>query len=604
MMENSALDIIFQWDSEQARDMFIFHDDRRDVERYLQAVHEIQRFGDYNDIQMAMSRLELEFRNILISHTNPTSHLNTQKHKQKQLEKTCGCFGFFRFHSSSASPKRHDDDVDQEPFGGDDDNKEDEDDNNKPVSDDDDLDRDSLVSSSGSFRDIRAPFDPINELCCIAERMISSGYMCQCIETFATVRKSLIDDTLRRLGIDDDVRWEQVLVVAKIQRWTQASRICFKTLFANEKKLCDEVFEGVESTIAEACFMETVKAPAIQILNLANTICVSLTPSTDNLFEILYLYGDLEDLIPVIHSLFVSESIRVMAAEVLSRLAEASREAFYDYENNLLRDTPKVVVPADGSFHSLTTYVMNYLSLISKFDYMHILNKLIVSKPAPTPDMDFAYKEEQKEGKTPFEMHLIWIIEMLHFKLDDSSKQYKDKSLSHIFIMNNVHRILQGVRESSFLMQAIGNDYLKKLIQKIRLAATGYQRASWGMVLNCLTSEMSGSKQIRRRTKTFNGMFEKVHRTQAVWSIVDPQLREDLQLSILQKLIPAYRSWIRRYGKYLCREGRTVDYVKYSVVDLNNVVFDFFQGIRVSQHLNKRSLGYSEELWEKELLED
>ncbi|KAK7294158.1 hypothetical protein RJT34_17041 [Clitoria ternatea] len=582
-MENSAVDIIYRWDSDEASDKFIFNGDRQEVERYLQAVDEIQRSQDYGVIQMAMERLELEFRNIFVSHTNPLKIEVVEEEKQEQeLQiRSCSCFGRFHFHASSpASPKRHHNDDDEDRLL-----RFDRDYNSiygltgavpcaEPVS----FERNSSISENCVI-----PYYAINDLRCIAERMISSGYMCQCIEVYATVRKSVVDDTLRRLGIDDDVRWEQLGVEAKIQRWTEASKVCFKTLFGNEKKLCEQIFDGVETSIAEACFMETVKAPAIQLLNFVDTACITLSSSPDNLFKILDLYEVLADLMPDIELVFDSEFVRVMAAQVLSQLAEATRGALSLFENVLLGDLSKVVVP-DGGIHPLTTYVMNYLSLISESDYKNILNELIQSRPSFTLDVYFADTEEEVKERNPLDMHLIWVIQTLQFSLDDNSKRCKDEPLSHLFIVNNVHHILERVRASSGLMHVTGDDYLKKLIQRIRRDATSYERASWGRVLNCLTFKgLSRSNiQIIRRTKRFNAMFENVHRTQAVWFIPDPQLREDLQLSIIQKLIPAYRTWLGLCG--IWRKGRTGYYFKYSVEDLNNAVFNFFQGIPVSQH--------------------
>ena len=82
----TAEKIILRWDStasEDARDKMIFSGgvDRDEADLYLQAVDEIQRSLSSvsvsssdkvnSAIQIAMARLEDEFRNILISHTIP-----------------------------------------------------------------------------------------------------------------------------------------------------------------------------------------------------------------------------------------------------------------------------------------------------------------------------------------------------------------------------------------------------------------------------------------------------------------------------------------------------------------------------------------------------
>ncbi|RYQ89020.1 hypothetical protein Ahy_B09g095885 isoform A [Arachis hypogaea] len=593
----------------------IFDGDRQEVDRYLQAVDEIQRSMSSASIsddpkvncalQIAMARLEDEFRNILISHTNPIEadslidptslHFTTpedeedhdqQQQQQQQQDTAADSSSSSSF--SSASKQRH-------------------------LNDGDSGDGASSVNSSyrstSSIREIDLiPSEAVYDLRSIAERMISSGYLRECIQVYGSVRKSAVDASFRRLGIEKlsigDVQrleWEQL--EAKIRRWIRAAKVCVRTLFASEKKLCEQIFDGVGTAIDDACFMETVKGPAIQLFNFAEAISISRR-SPEKLFKILDLHDALMDLIPDIDVVFdskSSESIRIQAAEILSRLAEAARGILSEFENAVLREPSKVPVPG-GTIHPLTRYVMNYISLIS--DYKQTLNELIVSKPSTgsrysgdpsTPDMDFT----ELEGKTPLAIHLIWIIVILQFNLDGKSKHYKDASLSHLFIMNNVHYIVQKVRGSPELRQMIGDEYLKRLTGKFRQAATSYQRATWVRVLYCLRDEglhVSGGfssgvsrSALRERFKSFNAMFEEVHRTQAVWLIPDSQLREELRISISEKLIPAYRSFLGRFRSHIESGRHPENYIKYSVEDLEDAVLDFFEGTPVSQHLRRRS---------------
>lgn len=50
------------------------------------------------------------------------------------------------------------------------------------------------------------------------------------------------------------------------------------------------------------------------------------------------------------------------------------------------------------------------------------------------------------------------------------------------------------------------------------------------------------------RFKSFNKQFEEVHSTQSQWSIPDDELRADLRLAIAEIPVPAYRSFINRFG--------------------------------------------------------
>ncbi|XVF74287.1 hypothetical protein PTKIN_Ptkin13bG0098100 [Pterospermum kingtungense] len=612
----SAEKIILRWDStasEEARERMIFETDRQEADLYLQAVDEIQRSlsntsistspnNSYNaasddqskvntTIQIAMARLEDEFRNILITHA---SALETDS--------------LFDPASSSTSTPSHHDLEEDDSFSNEGGSNSNSNNNLLQLQHCESSDSSSYRSTS-SIREVDLmPVEAICDLQAIATRMISSGYLRECIQVYGSVRKSAVDSSFRKLGIEklsigDIQRLEWESLESKIRRWIRAAKVCVRILFASEKKLCEQIFESVGTDIDDACFMETVKGPAIQLFNFAEAISISRR-SPEKLFKILDLHDALMDLLPDIESVFdskSSDSIRVQAAEILSRLAEAVRGILSEFENAVLREPSRVPVPG-GTIHPLTRYVMNYISLIS--DYKQTLIELIMSKPSTgsrysgdpsTPDMEFA----ELEGKTPLALHLIWIIVVLQFNLDGKSRHYRDASLAHLFMMNNVHYIVQKVKGSPELREMIGDDYLRKLTGKFRQAATSYQRAAWVSVLYCLRDEglhasggfSSGVSKsaLRERFKTFNAMFEEVHRTQSTWLIPDAQLREELRISISEKLIPAYRSFLGRFRSHIESGKHPENYIKYSVEDLETAVLDFFEGYPGSQHLRRRS---------------
>ena len=629
---DEAEGIILRWDStasEEAREKMIFDSDRNEVDRYLQAVDEIQRSlssttinnesssnsnsdesGLNSTIRIAMARLEDEFRNILLSHTAPleaesmsfSSDPSSSTHSHGQVddhedegEHDQGLK--LDLNMSLKLAEQREEREEGEGEGGD------------SVADGAGSSRSSYRTTS-SIREIDlVPSDAIYDLRSIAERMIAAGYLRECIQVYGSVRKSAVDASFRRLGIEKlsigDVQrleWDQL--EAKIRRWIRAAKVCVRVLFASEKKLCEQIFENLGTDIDDACFVETVKGPAIQLFNLFEAISISRR-SPEKLFKILDLHDALMVLIPDIDVVFeakTAESIRIQAAEILSRLAEAARGILSEFENAVLREPSRVPVPG-GTIHPLTRYVMNYISLIS--DYKQTLIELIVSKPSSgtrygsdptTPDMEFA---DELEGKTPLALHLIWVIVILQFNLEGKSKHYKDTSLAHLFMMNNVHYIVQKVKGSPELREMIGDDYLKKLTGKFRQAATNYQRATWVRVLYCLRDEglhVSGSfssgvskSALRERFKSFNAMFEDVHRNQAQWLVPDAQLREELRISISEKLLPAYRSFLGRFRTHIESGKHPENYIKYSVDDLETAVLDFFEGYPVSQHIRRRS---------------
>ncbi|KAI3786215.1 hypothetical protein L1987_45350 [Smallanthus sonchifolius] len=614
----TAEHIILRWDStasEDARVRMIFDGDRQEIDLYLQAVDRIQlsmestTLSDEDDgvhdqskkintaIQIAMARLEDEFRNILISHASPieTDSLTESISSTQLTPRTSDSFSEFSV-TNDYSTRGEDDAICR--------------DGSSSLSEQGESSRTiSIYRSMSSIREIDLmPSDSICDLRSIAERMISAGYFRECVQVYGSVRKSAVDASFRKLGVEklsigDVQRLEWEVLNAKIGKWIRAAKMCVRVLFASEKRLCEQIFEGLGTAADKACFMETVKGPAVQLLNFAEAISISRR-APEKLFKILDLHDTLLDLLPDIEAVFEgksAETIRVQATEIISRLAEAARGMLNEFENAVLREPSRVPVPG-GTIHPLTRYVMNYISLIS--DYKQTLGELIMSRPATgsrysvdlsTPDMDFTEHEEQ----SPLALHLIWIIVILQFNLEGKSKHYKDTSLAHLFVMNNVHYIVQKIKGSPELREMIGDNYLKKLTAKFRVAATSYQRTTWVVVLYCLRDEglhVSGSfssgvskTALRERFKSFNAMFEEVHRTQALWLIPDTQLREELRISISELLIPAYRSFLGRFRTHIESGRHPENYIKYSVEDLETALLDFFEGYAVSQHSRRRS---------------
>ncbi|KAK9048236.1 hypothetical protein SSX86_032801 [Deinandra increscens subsp. villosa] len=655
-----AQQLVLKWDStvsEDARARRIFQGNRQEIDEYLQAVDEIQRSMESTTvsddeeqskkvnvtIQIAMARLEYEFRNILASHAIPIEtesltelisatsapplkndldilHWNMPYSDSSSFSgfydtddilsrgddvsvSTISNYSFEQGESSTTSVINlipYDSIYDLRSIG--------DSDISEDVSVDAisnySLEQGESITAIASYRSMSSvreidliPFNSIYDLHCIAKRMITAGYFRECIQVYGSVRKSTFDASFKMLGVEklsirdiQSIEWKALN--AKIGKWIHAARVCVKVLFASEKRLCQLIFQDLGTDADDACFMETIKAPLIQLFDFAEAISLS-NRSPEKLFKILDLHDALFVLSPDIDTVFdskSSESIRLQVTEILSRLAEAARGMLSEFEKTVLCEPSRVPVPG-GTIHPLTRYVMNYICLIA--DYKQTLDELIVSRPATsstysddlsTPDMDFT----DQEGQSLLALHLIWIIIILQFNLDGKSKHYKDNSLAYVFIMNNVHYIVQKIKGSPELREIIGDNYLKRLKLKVRQTATEYQRATWVGVLYCLRDEglhISGrvSKSVlRERFKSFNTMFGKAHRRQALWSVPDTQLREELQISISEKLIPAYRSFLGRFRTHIEHGRHPENYIKYSAEDLENALLDFFEGKAVS----------------------
>ncbi|KMZ71739.1 exocyst subunit exo70 family protein D3 [Zostera marina] len=616
--------VIQRWDSSssnEARDRMLFEgSDRTESDRYLRAVDEIRRLSlqdppstegysprrsstsASDSLQLAMARLEDEFRNILVSRVN-TVEADSLLSDLASVSMSSVDFVAEDVDGSFPSSGRQNDDFSVE------------DEEEQGVGGDDGGESKHIVGSSWrrSMSNIREidlmPIDAVQDLRSISERMIAAGYTRECFQAYSGVRKAAVDQSLRQLGVErhsigEVQRLDWQSLERKIRQWIRAARACVRIIFASERRLCDLIFEGLaldEGSGPEVPFSETVKGAALQLFGFAEAISIGRR-SPEKLFKILDLHDTLLELLPDVEAVFLrpddsSESlIRTQAGEILSRLAEAARGTLSEFESAVYREQSRTLVPG-GTIHPMTRYVMNYIGLIC--EYTQTLSFLIVSKPSQMSHNSTNNAEEssqlhmdvripQIENDSPLAAHLIWVIAILESNVDAKAKLYKDSALGHIFLMNNLHYIVQKAKVMLELRKLIGDEYLKKLTGKFQQVATNYERATWVKVLHCLRDEgihVSGSfssgvskSTLKERFKSFNATFEEAHKTQAGWIVPDPQLREELRISISEKLLPAYRSFLGRFRSHIETGRHPEMFIKYSVDDLEMALSDFFEG--------------------------
>lgn len=269
------------------------------------------------------------------------------------------------------------------------------------------------------------------------------------------------------------------------------------------------------------------------------------------------------------------------AAKVLTnRLAETAQETFVDFEEAVEKDATKTSV-LDGTVHPLTSYVINYVKFL--FDYQSTLRQLF-------GDADDGHSKDQLGVIT------TRILQALQNNLDGKSKQYKDPALTQLFLMNNIHYIVRSVRRSE-AKDVLGADWVQIHRRIVQQHANQYKRISWSKILQTLSVQgaspagnasftgdvVSSNANISRssvkdRFKTFNMLFEEIHQRQSQWTVPDSELRESLRLAVAEVLLPAFRSFAKRFGPMIEGGKNPQKYIRYTPEDLERMLAEFFEG--------------------------
>ncbi|KAF8105192.1 hypothetical protein N665_0162s0067 [Sinapis alba] len=438
----------------------------------------------------------------------------------------------------------------------------------------------------------------------IAERMIRAGYEKECVQVYSTVRRDALDECLmildvEKLSIEEVHKIDSKSMDEKMRKWIQAIKITVRVLLAGEKKLCDEIFNGSE-TSKEVCFNETIKSSVMQLLNFGEAVAIG-KKSSEKLFRILDMYDALANVSQTLEVMVTDSFVLKETNDVLEALANAARGTFVEFENNVRNETSKKPT-INGEVHPMIRYVMNYMKLI--VDYAPTLTSLL-------EENDESYglsTDDGTEEMSPLAKRMLRLITCLESNVEEKSKLYEDGGLQYVFLMNNIYYVVQKVKDSE-LGKLLGDDWVRKRRGQIRQYATGYLRASWSKVLAALRDESMGggssgspsygqrsnssssaSKMaLKERFKGFNASFEELYRLQTAWKVPDPQLREELRISIQEKVIPAYRAFFGRNKSQLEGGRHAGKYIKYTPDDLESYLPDLFEGNQMVIHPRRKS---------------
>ncbi|KAL9227316.1 hypothetical protein vseg_003018 [Gypsophila vaccaria] len=486
-------------------------------------------------VQVAMSRLEEELHYILV-----------QKRRSYQ------------------EPSRADD--------GDDDDESDDDD------DDDDETTFDLIEPEV------VPF-----LKSIKSIMFEAQYDQEFCATYTRIQKEVLEDCLIGIGmeknsIDELLKMDWTVLDSKIKTWVQVIKTALHVYLTAEKRLCSQIL-GESTHAASSCFVNTTKSSMSCLLIFGHAM--SLGPHTpEKLFSLLDMYEALAGVRGEIDDLYNEEDgpfVRAEFQEVMDRMGESAKATFLGFGNVILSD-PSVDPFPGGGVHPLTSYVMNYI-IVYLPDYCKTLDILVQDK---CEDHRVAPSRATARDSV-LGSHLRSLADKLKSNLEKKAHLYKDVALQNVFMMNNLHYIQHKVMGSE-LRCIIGDEWIRTQMVSYQQHATSYVRTTWSSVVAALREDgiPSGSGSgvrafLKEKIRLFSVAFEEVYRNQTGWVIRDEQLKEELRISISQKVILAYQSFIGRHNKYDIEK-----YVKYDSDMLEELLQDFFEGSPKSVNYSRR----------------
>ncbi|KAI7749169.1 hypothetical protein M8C21_028224 [Ambrosia artemisiifolia] len=428
----------------------------------------------------------------------------------------------------------------------------------------------------------------------IVTLMILAGYQYECCQSYSEIRKDELDDQIKRfefdkVSIEDVHKSKWVSLEPDITRWVKLANHCSHVLFVEERKLGETIFSN-HLTVFTSLFINLIRGITTSLLEFPTTLAIE-KPKAKRLFKFLEIHESIRDL-----SIAVKESnscdgkleeycnLKSEISIVGDTIGEVVINMFNDLKQTISNDTNKTTV--QGAVHPLTRYVMGYIKCAFN-DYentlKHIFEQHVRLENKTSSDMENSYLSQ----------HLLDMIELLDANLETKSTYYKDPSLRYIFLMNNNRFILQTVKQSNEMRQLMGDNWCRRKSSDVRNYHKSYQRETWTKLIQWLTQEgiqVNGKPSrhiLKDRFKTFNTMFDEIHKTQSTWVVSDQQLLSEMRVSIIAVVSPAYRSFIGRY-KPQFEGSKSIDrYIKYQPEDIESLIESLFEGTeKVETQLN------------------
>ncbi|KAK6772950.1 hypothetical protein RDI58_028188 [Solanum bulbocastanum] len=425
------------------------------------------------------------------------------------------------------------------------------------------------------------PVMVIQKLQAIIGRLIANNRLDKCISIYVEVRSSNVRTSLQALNLDyleisvsefNDVQ----SIEGHIAQWGKHLEFAVKHLFEAEYKLCNDVFERIGLDVWMSCFAKiAAQAGILAFLQFGKTVTESKKDPI-KLLKLLDIFASLNKLRLDFNRLFGGTAcleIQNLTRDLIKSVIEGASEIFWELQVQveLQRQMPP---PPDGSVPKLIIFITDYCNKLLGDDYKSILTQVLI--------IERSWKQEKFQERLLI-TELLNIMRAVDVNLETWSKAYQDVILSYVFLMNNhwhLYKHLKGTKLGGLM----GDSRLKEHEQYKEYYSAFFLKESWGKLPALLSREglilFSGGHAtardlVKKRLKAFNEAFDEMYKKQSNWVMLDKDLRDKTCQSIIQAIVPVYRSYMQNYGPLVEQEG-SGKYVKYTAQSLEKVLNGLF----------------------------
>ncbi|XP_022148496.1 exocyst complex component EXO70B1 isoform X2 [Momordica charantia] len=410
-----------------------------------------------------------------------------------------------------------------------------------------------------------SPKSVVEELKLILTRLKANNRINNCISIYVEFRSLNVGQSLQTLGLDyletsiDDLSNMQS-IEDHINRWSKHLELAVKDLYEPEYKLCNDIFETIETDVRIKCFTRIVSQSGFLSLLQFGIKVAQTKKDPIKLLNLLDIFLVLDNLRTDMNKLFggkacteIQATTRDLVKQVVNGVCEVFSELPIQVE--LQRQS---CPPVDGDVPSLVSFVTDYCNKLLGNHYKPILNQVLIIHQSWNHE---TYQEDLPQNQ------IYMIIKELALNLDAWAKAYQDISKSYYFMMNN-HCHFSNLKES-------WGELLSLVNQKGQLPFEG-ERAEYNDLL-------------KKRLRKFSEAFEQTCKRQSKWVISDESLRERICLLLVQAIVPVY---MKNFEALVEQDRSAAKYLKYTAESMGSMISSLFRPVLSEQRSSGHSHGH------------
>ncbi|KAJ3696815.1 hypothetical protein LUZ61_000520 [Rhynchospora tenuis] len=424
----------------------------------------------------------------------------------------------------------------------------------------------------------------LSDLKAIAHRMIHANRGTMLTHAFVSACLEIVRNDFALAGFNE-VSKDEALVVpwdvfgAHMKNWTRATNAAFQVILPRKRWLCNEIFGPSE--LKETAFGEATGHCVTSLIRFAEAASCRRDTARIIMFPLLSMYETLGDASVGFHHLFGKSSYKFIHEKLeltINTLGETVIRMLPIWLEDLIHENLSNTIESGAGIHYLTRYAMSYISRLVD-DHKISLNLLLHD--------EFSKLEvDRRCGITPLGHKVLFMLSYLRSFLEYKSNYMKEAGMRELFLLNNLHYVLDLVNDSELKSQ-LGDDWDEDIMLQTDKLLSSYLKRTWSEILCHLSENNSGGKYkvlfapksvVRQKLKRFNSAFEAMYNLQSSWKVPNPVLRREIREAVSETIIPVYCSFLERNQLNPSVEKYHLDLAMYTITELKELVFNLFEG--------------------------